>query len=151
MRAAVVDNGVLRIEERPDPAPGPGQVLVRIDRFAFTANNVTYGVAGDMLNYWSFFPAEEGWGRIPVWGFGDVVRSSHDAVGGEHAGGGDRGVIDGGEHREVGRTRLLDSRRDPTGLSPDPAVTQEAVIQVFAAPAVSWRGTRGTRRRIRSC
>jgi hypothetical protein len=32
------------------------------------------------------------------------------------------------------------ARRDPTGLSPDPAATQEAVIQVFAAPAVSWRG-----------
>jgi hypothetical protein len=32
------------------------------------------------------------------------------------------------------------ARRDPTGLSPDPATTQEAVIQVFAAPAVSWRG-----------
>ena len=32
------------------------------------------------------------------------------------------------------------ARRDPTGLSPDPALTSEAVIQVFAAPAVSWRG-----------
>ena len=32
------------------------------------------------------------------------------------------------------------ARRDATGLSPDPAETQEAVIQVFAAPAVSWRG-----------
>jgi Protein of unknown function (DUF3750) len=32
------------------------------------------------------------------------------------------------------------ARRDPTGLSPDPAATPEAVIQVFAAPAVSWRG-----------
>jgi hypothetical protein len=32
------------------------------------------------------------------------------------------------------------ARRDPTGLSPDPAAAQEAVIQVFAAPAVSWRG-----------
>jgi hypothetical protein len=32
------------------------------------------------------------------------------------------------------------ARRDPTGLSPDPATMQEAVIQVFAAPAVSWRG-----------
>ena len=27
---------------------------------------------------------------------------------------------------------------DPTGLSPDPALTQEAVIQVFAAAAVAW-------------
>src|SRR6266446_6403206 len=33
------------------------------------------------------------------------------------------------------------ARRDATGLSPDTAVTEEAVIQVFAAPAVSWRGT----------
>lgn len=32
------------------------------------------------------------------------------------------------------------ARRDPTGLAPDPAGTHEAVIQVFAAPAVSWRG-----------
>ena len=32
------------------------------------------------------------------------------------------------------------ARRDPTGLSPDPGTTQEAVIQVFAAPAASWRG-----------
>ncbi len=30
--------------------------------------------------------------------------------------------------------------RDPTGLAPDPATTQEAVIQVYAARAVSWRG-----------
>jgi len=32
------------------------------------------------------------------------------------------------------------ARRDPTGLAPDPAAIAEAVIQVFAAPAVSWRG-----------
>jgi len=32
------------------------------------------------------------------------------------------------------------ARRDPTGLAPDPAETPEAVIQVFTAPAVSWRG-----------
>lgn len=69
------------------PAPAPaavdlaaGEVLIGVDRFALTANNVTYAVAGDMLNYWSFFPAEEGWGRIPVWGFGDVLRSKHDGV-----------------------------------------------------------------------
>jgi hypothetical protein len=33
-----------------------------------------------------------------------------------------------------------EARRDPTGLAPDPAETQEAVILVFTAPAVSWRG-----------
>jgi len=32
------------------------------------------------------------------------------------------------------------ARRDPTGLAPDPATTPEAVVQVYAARAVSWRG-----------
>jgi hypothetical protein len=33
-----------------------------------------------------------------------------------------------------------EARRDPTGLAPDPATTPEALIQVYAARAVSWRG-----------
>jgi hypothetical protein len=33
-----------------------------------------------------------------------------------------------------------EARRDATGLAPDPATTQEAVIQVYAARAVAWRG-----------
>lgn len=32
------------------------------------------------------------------------------------------------------------ARRDPTGLAPDPATTQEAVVQVYAARAFAWRG-----------
>ena len=55
--------------------PEAGQALLRVDHFAFTANNITYAVAGDRLSYWNFFPAERGWGRIPVWGFADVVAS----------------------------------------------------------------------------
>jgi hypothetical protein len=63
----------------------PGQVLFRVDRFAFTANNISYAMAGDMLKYWNFFPVpgrakEEGWGRIPTMGFGDVIASTHDNV-----------------------------------------------------------------------
>jgi len=58
----------------------PGHALLRIDRFAFTANNITYGAIADLVGYWSFFPTREGWGRIPVWGFADVVGSSHDAL-----------------------------------------------------------------------
>ena len=46
----------------------------RLDAFAFTANNVTYAVFGEMMRYWDFFPAPDGWGRVPVWGFADVVR-----------------------------------------------------------------------------
>ena len=62
-------------------ALAPGQVLVAIDRFAVTANNVTYGAIGDKLGYWLFFPTDEpGWGRVPVWGFADVLRSQHDGL-----------------------------------------------------------------------
>jgi hypothetical protein len=60
--------------------PDRGQALLRVDHFAFTANNITYAVAGDMLSYWNFFPAERGWGRVPVWGFADVVASRCDGV-----------------------------------------------------------------------
>jgi hypothetical protein len=64
-------------------ALAPGQVLLRVDQFAFTSNNVTYGAFGDAMSYWQFFPAgpgQEGWGRIPVWGFGTVIASRHDTV-----------------------------------------------------------------------
>ena len=53
-----------------------GEAVFRIDSFALTANNVTYGAVGDLVGYWNFFPAsEDGWGRIPVWGFADVAAS----------------------------------------------------------------------------
>jgi Protein of unknown function (DUF3750) len=32
------------------------------------------------------------------------------------------------------------ARRDPTGLAPDPATTPGAIVQLYAARAVSWRG-----------
>jgi hypothetical protein len=57
-----------------------GDVLLRVDAFAFTANNVTYAVFGDLMRYWNFFPAPDGWGRVPVWGFADVAGSRHPAV-----------------------------------------------------------------------
>lgn len=64
----------------PD-APPEGQVLLRIDRFALTANNITYAVAPAEIGYWNFFPVEkEHWGRVPVWGFGEVIASSHPEV-----------------------------------------------------------------------
>jgi len=54
----------------------PGQVLLSVDAFAFTSNNVTYAAFGEAMSYWNFFPAPDGWGRIPVWGFGTVLAST---------------------------------------------------------------------------
>lgn len=58
----------------------PGELTLEVEKFAFTANNITYAVAGDMLSYWDFFPAEDGWGRVPVWGIAKVTASAHDEV-----------------------------------------------------------------------
>lgn len=64
-----------RVAESPPPALEPGQVLLRVESFGLTANNVTYAVFGEAMSYWDFFPAEDGWGRVPVWGFATVERS----------------------------------------------------------------------------
>jgi hypothetical protein len=64
-----------------DPAPlAPGAVFLKIDRFAFTSNNITYAALGDQLKYWQLFPAPSGWGIVPVWGFGEVITSRHDEI-----------------------------------------------------------------------
>ena len=61
-----------------------GEILVRIESYAFTANNITYGVAGDTIGYWKFFPAvddeDNAWGCIPMWGFGEVIESNCDDI-----------------------------------------------------------------------
>ena len=61
------------VEDSTAPLPENGARL-RVDSFALTSNNITYGAFGDMLQYWNFFPAAGEWGRIPVWGFADVVE-----------------------------------------------------------------------------
>lgn len=104
-----------RIAEAEAPEPAGGQALLRIDSFGLTANNVTYGVFGDAMSYWDFFPAADGWGRVPVWGFAEVERSEAEGVApgarvygylppSSHlvitpSGAGDEGFVDGSPHR----------------------------------------------------
>ena len=61
-----------------------GDILVEIERFAFTANNVTYGAAGDTIGYWKFFPATDNesadWGCLPVWGFAEISASKVEGL-----------------------------------------------------------------------
>ncbi len=72
----------IRVSE--DSPLNTGDVRVRIDKFALTANNITYAAFGDAMQYWSFFPVnppgDADWGRIPVWGFGSVIESQHPDV-----------------------------------------------------------------------
>ncbi len=72
------------VEARPAPmsdrAMTAGHARLAIDRFAFTANNITYAAFGERMSYWDFFPAPEGYGIIPVWGFADVIDAGDTAL-----------------------------------------------------------------------
>ena len=64
-----------RLSKLAEDSLPDGTVRVAVERFALTANNVTYGVVGERIGYWRFYPADENWGVVPVWGFGKIVDS----------------------------------------------------------------------------
>ncbi len=72
-----------RLVTLADAPLAPGEVRVRVEQFAYTANNITYAAFGEAMNYWRFFPVADDaatWGVVPVWGFGVVVQSLHPGV-----------------------------------------------------------------------
>ncbi len=96
---------------------GDDEVLFHVDSFAMTANNITYAVFGDAMNYWQFFsPARDTnktgrqgnseWGVVPVWGFADVEESNHPgiAIGARYY-----GYWPSGSHLRVQPTRLSET------------------------------------------
>ena len=81
----------------PDTAPD-GSVVLKLERFALTANNISYVMSGDALDYWGFFPTEDGWGRLPTMGFGVVTSSG---VAGVNVGERFFGFYPAGDHHVV--------------------------------------------------
>src|ERR1700693_5941438 len=69
-----------QIAESSVPEAAPGQALLRVNSFGLTANNITYAVMGQIMSYWDFFPAADGWGRVPMWGFAEVEQSEATGV-----------------------------------------------------------------------
>lgn len=73
-KANIRDNQFALVKQAP---VGEGQARLKLDLFALTSNNVTYAAMGTgMLGYWDFFPASEGFGKVPVWGFATVTESN---------------------------------------------------------------------------
>ena len=66
--------------EQEAPTLADGEVLLEVESFSVTANNVTYAVVGDMVGYWNFFPAPDGKGIVPMWGHARVVESRHPDI-----------------------------------------------------------------------
>ena len=78
----VARNDLTELETVEQKAPSivEGEVLLRVESFAVTANNVTYAVVGEQVGYWNFFPAPEGKGIVPMWGHAEVVESNHPEI-----------------------------------------------------------------------
>jgi hypothetical protein len=129
-----------RLVETPLPdadALGNGDLLMKVDRFAFTANNITYATLGDELKYWQLFPAPKDFGNIPVWGFGEVIASKHpDITEGERLFGyfpmATHLVIEAGD---VGKRGLRDATAHRQGVAP----VYNAYARVGSDPAFSGR------------
>lgn len=68
----------------PIPEHGPlaeGEVVLALDRFSLTTNNITYAAYGDAIGYWKVFPTgRDDYGLMPVWGFADVITSETPGV-----------------------------------------------------------------------
>lgn len=58
-----------------------GEVVLALDRFSLTTNNITYAAYGDAIGYWKVFPTgREDYGLMPVWGFADVAASRAEGI-----------------------------------------------------------------------
>lgn len=58
-----------------------GEILLQVEKYALTANNITYAAVGDGFGYWNFFPTgDEQWGIVPVWGFAKVIASENAEI-----------------------------------------------------------------------
>ncbi|USG61620.1 DUF2855 family protein [Sneathiella marina] len=75
------DISQIRNVDTPSLTLNEGDVRLRVESFALTANNITYAVTGDLIGYWKFFPvAEDGWGIVPVWGHAVVIETACEGV-----------------------------------------------------------------------
>jgi hypothetical protein len=78
-KSNVVNTNV--VQQMFDPAAlKVDEVLLKIDSFGFSANNITYALLGEKMGYWGFFPAQSNWGIIPVWGFATVALSNVEGI-----------------------------------------------------------------------
>ena len=75
------DTRAARIDNLARPLAQKGEIVVAVRKFSFTANNITYALAGDTLGYFDFYPcADEGRAMVPTWGTAEVVDSNVPGV-----------------------------------------------------------------------
>ena len=72
-----------RLIDRAPVPPGGTQpsAVLRVERFALTANTITYGARADVMSSFGFFPLDDpALGCIPAWGYATVLSSDVEGV-----------------------------------------------------------------------
>ena len=73
-----------RVEVQPNPNTDliDGEIRIRIDKLAMTANSISYGFAGKsgLIRSLDIYPASDGYATLPCWGYGDIVQSNHPGI-----------------------------------------------------------------------
>lgn len=142
----VKKNDLAQSEWHDSDAPplADGQILLAIEKYALTANNITYAVVGDGFGYWNFFPTGDAeWGIVPVWGFAEVVASENaDIAVGERVYGylpmashllvtptnlQDGGFVDGAAHRQG--LAIIYNQYHRLGREESPLEAERAIFQ----------------------
>jgi hypothetical protein len=52
LKSDITQSRVVESELDVDIPLAAGEILLKVDKFGFSANNVTYAAAGDQLGYW---------------------------------------------------------------------------------------------------
>jgi hypothetical protein len=82
--------GESKLVEEMLPPLNSGDVLLKVDNFALTANTATYATVGEKFGYWDFYPTVEKstWGCVPAIGWATVVESKNPkiTIGGKYFG-----------------------------------------------------------------
>ena len=132
-----------RWQEQPAVPLAEGAVRLRIDRFALTSNNITYGAFGEGMSYWSFFPT------------GDAGHGLHSGVGLRHRDrvalrrrGGRRALLRLLPDRRRGRAASGGRRR--AALHRRRAAPPRAARRLQPVPALQQRPALPARRRRRA-
>jgi len=142
MRAAIYRNAEVLLEERPDPSPGPGQILVRVHASALNR--------ADLLQRKGRYPAPAGWpadiGGLEYAGaVAAVGRPGGQAVRWKE---GDRvmGLVGGGGHAEFVVVDQDEALAVPSKLSwTDAAAIPEAFLTAWDALTTRGQLQRGER------
>ena len=92
----------VRVVPAVPPELGNDQIHVAIESYALTANNITYGVAGETMKYWTFYEVAD-WAQSNGRPAGDRAHSV--GLGGRHVGRWDLGRDPGVAQGSYGRAR----------------------------------------------